>query len=153
MNAMQAQGSNQLLSQTIVNPKMPNVSEISLRSIKSVEPVEPTPEKSNKLVELTPNPDSKVIVDTKNMDEEDKDKEILDIFSKVAVNIPLLDVIKKIRKYAKFLKDLCTQTRRLKGNERVNMGRNVVLALIYPKLALTSAFTERNVSVLTQAMP
>ena len=41
----------------------------------------------------------------KKMDGEDKDKEILDIFRKVAVNIPLLDVIKQILRYAKFLKD------------------------------------------------
>ena len=66
------------------------------------------------------------------MDEKDKDKEILDIFRKVAVNIPLLDVIKQILKYVKFLKDLCTHNRRLKGNERVNMGRNVS-TFIQPK--------------------
>ena len=49
------------------------------------------------------------------------DKEIFEVFRKVAVNIPLLDVIKQVLKYAKFLKDLCTHKRRLKGNERVNM--------------------------------
>lgn len=60
------------------------------------------------------------------MDEGEIDKEILDVFRKVAVNIPLLDVIKQIPKNAKFLKDLlCTYKRRLKGNERVNLGRNV----------------------------
>lgn len=57
------------------------------------------------------------------LDEKDKDKEILDIFKNVAVNIPLLEVIKKILKYAKFLKDLCTHNRIWKGNERVNMGK------------------------------
>lgn len=55
----------------------------------------------------------------------DMDKEIFNIFKKVAVNIPLLDVIKKILKYAKFLKDMCTHKRGLKRNERVNMGHNV----------------------------
>lgn len=59
------------------------------------------------------------------MDEEDKNKDISDIFRKVVVNIPLLYVIKQILKYAKFLKDLYTHKRRLKGNEIVNMGRNV----------------------------
>ena len=56
---------------------------------------------------------------------EEVDKEILDTFRKVEVNIPLLDVIKQIPRYAKFLKELCTQKRRLKGNERISMGRNV----------------------------
>jgi len=53
------------------------------------------------------------------------DKEILEIFRKVEVNIPLLDGIKQIPRYAKFFKDLCTHKRSLKGNEKVNMGRNV----------------------------
>jgi hypothetical protein len=56
---------------------------------------------------------------------EEIDKEILETFRKVEVNIPLLDAIKQIPKYAKFLKDLCTHKRRLKGNERISMGRNV----------------------------
>jgi len=41
------------------------------------------------------------------------------------VNIPLLDAIKQNRRYAKFLKELCMHKRRLKGNERISMGRNV----------------------------
>ncbi|XP_027364507.1 uncharacterized protein LOC113871611 [Abrus precatorius] len=56
---------------------------------------------------------------------EETDKEIMETFKKVEVNIPLLDAIKQMPRYAKFLKDLCTNRRRLKGNERVNMGRNV----------------------------
>jgi len=56
---------------------------------------------------------------------EEVDKEILDTFRKVKVNIPLLYAIKQIPRYAKFLKDLCTHKRCLKGNEKVNMGRNV----------------------------
>ncbi|XP_017613919.1 uncharacterized protein LOC108459066 [Gossypium arboreum] len=53
------------------------------------------------------------------------EKEILDIFKKVEINIPLLDVIRKVPKYAKFLKDLCTNRRRLSGNERVNLNENI----------------------------
>nr|KYP32002.1 hypothetical protein KK1_047423 [Cajanus cajan] len=56
---------------------------------------------------------------------EEVDKEILETFRKVEVNIPLLDAIKQIPRYAKFLKDLCTHKRKLKGNERICMGRNV----------------------------
>jgi len=56
---------------------------------------------------------------------EEIDKEILETFRKVEVNIPLLDAIKQIPKYIKFLKELCTHKRRLKGNEKINMGRNV----------------------------
>jgi TolA-binding protein len=42
---------------------------------------------------------------------EDKEKEILEAFKKVELNIPLLDAIKQIPKYAKFLKELCTTKR------------------------------------------
>ena len=56
---------------------------------------------------------------------EEVDKEILETFRKVEVNIPLLDAIKQIPRYAKFLKELCTHKRKLKGNERISMGRNV----------------------------
>ena len=53
------------------------------------------------------------------------DSYLLETFRRVEVNIPLLDAIKKIPKYAKFLKDLCTHKTKLKGNEQVKMGRNV----------------------------
>nr|KYP33483.1 hypothetical protein KK1_045656 [Cajanus cajan] len=56
---------------------------------------------------------------------EEVDKEILETFRKVEVNIPLLDAIKQILRYAKFLKELCTHKRKMKGNERISMGRNV----------------------------
>ena len=37
--------------------------------------------------------------------------EILEVLSQVKVNIPLLDMIKQVPTYAKFLKDLCTVKR------------------------------------------
>ncbi|XP_020555064.1 uncharacterized protein LOC105178691 [Sesamum indicum] len=54
-----------------------------------------------------------------------EEKEIFETFRKVEVNIPLLDAIKQIPRYAKFLKELCTSNGKLKGNERVSMGENV----------------------------
>ncbi|XP_027348133.1 uncharacterized protein LOC113859603 [Abrus precatorius] len=72
------------------------------------------------------------------------DKEIMETFRKVEVNIPLLEAIKQIPKYAKFLKDLCTHRRRLKGNEKVSMGRNVsaiIQSSIPPKCKDPGTFT------------
>ncbi|XP_065861818.1 uncharacterized protein [Euphorbia lathyris] len=43
----------------------------------------------------------------------------------VEVNIPLIDAIKQIPKYAKFFKELCTNKRKLKIDERVRVGENV----------------------------
>ncbi|VFQ95765.1 unnamed protein product [Cuscuta campestris] len=53
------------------------------------------------------------------------DLALLDTFKKVEINLPLLEAIKKVPKYAKFLKELCTNKNRLAGNERVRMGENV----------------------------
>ncbi|XP_026400435.1 uncharacterized protein LOC113296342 [Papaver somniferum] len=39
-------------------------------------------------------------------------KDILDVFQQVKINIPLLSVIKQVPAYAKFLKDLCTVKRK-----------------------------------------
>jgi len=47
----------------------------------------------------------------------------------VNINIPFLEAIKQIPKYAKFLKDLYTNKRKLKGNEMVTMNKNVLAVL------------------------
>jgi len=44
--------------------------------------------------------------------------EIYELFKQVKVNIPLLDAIKQVPSYAKFLKDLCTVKRRLNVKEK-----------------------------------
>ncbi|GAU52014.1 hypothetical protein TSUD_418260, partial [Trifolium subterraneum] len=165
LSQLQSQGSGQMPSQTIPNPKG-NVSVITLRNGKQV--MEPTmhenvdqrgementtPEKlekqehhkelqkdaeqaesSTKQTEMKiplPFPNRKT--QSKRAAEAELDKEIMETFQKVEVNIPLLEAIKQIPKYAKFLKELCTHKRRLKGNEKVSMGRNVS-AIIQPNL-------------------
>jgi len=40
--------------------------------------------------------------------------EMMELFKQVQINLPLLDTIKQVSSYAKFLKDLCTQKRRLR---------------------------------------
>ncbi|XP_058732739.1 uncharacterized protein LOC131604308, partial [Vicia villosa] len=120
INNMQAQGSNQLPAQTVVNPNgNANVSAISLRSEK-----------------LQKQP-------LKRIKKSLRKGEILDMFRKVAVNIPLLDVIKQVPRYAKFLKDLCTNKRKVKGSDRVNLGRSIS-AFIQP---------EQSVSAISQVLP
>ncbi|XP_027183921.1 uncharacterized protein LOC113782214 [Coffea eugenioides] len=75
---------------------------------------------------------------------QDKEKEILEVFRKVEINIPLLDAIKQVPKYAKFLRDLCVNRRRLRGDERVIMGENVSAVLqrkLPPKCRDPGGFT------------
>ncbi|RDX89354.1 hypothetical protein CR513_28930, partial [Mucuna pruriens] len=57
----------------------------------------------------------------------ESDEELLKMFWKVEINIPLLDAIKQIPKYTKFLKELCVHKRKkMKG--RVKLG-GIVSAL------------------------
>ena len=68
---------------------------------------------------------------------EDKEKDILEVFKKVELNIHLLDAIKQIPKYAKFLKELCTNKRayKLKRYKTVSMGE-VVSAVVQKNMPL-----------------
>ena len=45
------------------------------------------------------------------------------------MNIPLLDAIKQIPRYAKFLKELCTNKKKITGYEKVSVGANVSAVL------------------------
>ncbi|XP_027172347.1 uncharacterized protein LOC113772006 [Coffea eugenioides] len=75
---------------------------------------------------------------------QDKEKEVLEIFRKVEINIPLLDAIKQVPRYAKFLRDLCANRKRLKGDERVIVRENVSAILqrkLPPKCGDPGMFT------------
>ncbi|KAL0404316.1 UNVERIFIED_CONTAM: Retrovirus-related Pol polyprotein from transposon.6 [Sesamum radiatum] len=135
---LESQG--KLPSQPIVNPKQ-NASNIVLCSGKELQDHkdennakhgQTQKKKPEKEVEIPQNDEPKedqpkVLVTrppfperfTKSKKEEEE-KEIFETFRKVEVNIPLLDAIKQIPRYAKFFKELCTNKGKLKGNERVN---------------------------------
>ncbi|CAN6678310.1 unnamed protein product [Malus baccata var. baccata] len=66
---------------------------------------------------------------------EQTDKAILDTFRKVQVNLPLLDAIKQVPKYAKFLKELCTNKRRFNDQENIALSEEVS-AVLQRKLSL-----------------
>ena len=75
---------------------------------------------------------------------EEQKKEFLETFRKVDVNIPLLDAIKQVSRYAKFLKELCTNKRKLRGDEKVSVGENVSAVFqrkLPPKCKDPSTFT------------
>ncbi|KAM1523237.1 hypothetical protein ACFX10_013283 [Malus domestica] len=60
---------------------------------------------------------------------EEAKKDILETFRKVQVNIPLLDAIKQVPRYAKFLKELCTTRKRISSKEVVKVSENVSAVL------------------------
>ncbi|CAL8993229.1 unnamed protein product, partial [Prunus brigantina] len=70
--------------------------------------------------------------------------EIMETFRKVQINIPLLNAIAQIPKYAKFLKDLCTNKRRFKEHEQVALSEEVSAVLqrkLPPKLKDPGSFS------------
>ncbi|CAN6679388.1 unnamed protein product [Malus baccata var. baccata] len=75
---------------------------------------------------------------------EEEEKDVLETFRKVQVNIPLLDAIKQIPKYAKCLKKLCTTKKRTREKEVVHVSKNVSAILqrkLPPKCKDPGSFT------------
>jgi len=151
VSKLEAQGSGKLPSQIVMNPRE-NASAILLQSGKKVDnqtPHKPIKKKKQGAkesevpeVEVNTEPNLNKVNNydlppfpcklAKNKKEE-QEKEILETFRKVEVNIPLLDAIKQVSKYAKFLKELCTTKCKLRNNEKISVEENVS-ALIQQKL-------------------
>ncbi|XP_027103002.1 uncharacterized protein [Coffea arabica] len=138
INRLESHVYGKLPSQPEVNPK--NVSAMTLRSGKELEgpKVKNSKSKSEEEIEKEIEEEGRVREEPKvtstspltissnlppfpcrleKTRKVEKEKELLDVFRKVEINIPLLDAIKQIPKYAKFLKDLCTHKRKLRGDE------------------------------------
>ncbi|XP_042055762.1 uncharacterized protein LOC121800254 [Salvia splendens] len=55
---------------------------------------------------------------------DEKFEKLLDIFKKVSVNIPLVEALQQMAKYAKFLKDMISKKKKWVEYEIVNMSEN-----------------------------
>ncbi|CAN6579504.1 unnamed protein product [Malus baccata var. baccata] len=142
--------------QTVVNPNAEQMNVVTLRSGKEVFEQSRMQKRTRKYT------NEQGELQTKNLEQDeastetekslkatklntkDSDKEILDTFRKVQVNLPLLDAIKQMPKYAKFLKELCTNKRRFNDQETVALGEEVSAVLqrkLPPKLKDAGSFT------------
>ncbi|XP_042754292.1 uncharacterized protein LOC122196043 [Lactuca sativa] len=74
----------------------------------------------------TPTPFPERLKSTKKEREE---SDIMQMFQKVHINIPLLEAIKHVPRYARFLKDLFVSNKKSKGNQIVTVGENVSTVL------------------------
>ncbi|CAM8944048.1 unnamed protein product [Rhodiola kirilowii] len=72
------------------------------------------------------------------------DRKVWELFSKVEINIPLLEAIKQIPRYSKFLNELCTNRRRGTQPDEELMSRNVsavILRKVPPKCGDPGTYT------------
>ncbi|CAN6677808.1 unnamed protein product [Malus baccata var. baccata] len=127
-----------LPSSTVANPNggFETAKAITLRSGKQVG-TEP------QAFKLSQKEDEKLLFELQQSKEENE-KDILETFRKVQVNIPLLDAIKQVPRYAKFLKELCTTRRRISNKEVVQVSENVSAILqrkLPPKCKDPGSFT------------
>ncbi|RDX97361.1 hypothetical protein CR513_19873, partial [Mucuna pruriens] len=122
-------GSSNLTSQTIPNSRG-NASAVTLRSGKELP--QPTLQQLPRSAEpdsvpnadLQSRPDTTVPLpfpsQTISARKPESDEELLKMFRRVEINIPLLDAIKQVPKYAKFVKELCVHKRRkIKGSREI----------------------------------
>ncbi|CAI9289287.1 unnamed protein product [Lactuca saligna] len=65
----------------------------------------------------------------RSLKKEREESEIMQMFKRVQINIPLLEVIKQVPRYARFLKDLCVSKKKLKGNQVITVGEHVSAVL------------------------
>ncbi|XP_026387283.1 uncharacterized protein LOC113282482 [Papaver somniferum] len=145
VSKLEAQAAGKLPLQPL-NPRE-TVNAIELRSGKQIEKPAASPESHERDLEkevdeaapkkddLVTNSNSKPFVSTyvtpppfpsrfAKSNKETLDKEIWEIFKKIEVNIPLIEAIRQVPRYAKFLKELCTNKNKLTGNEVMSVGES-----------------------------
>ncbi|CAN6557395.1 unnamed protein product [Malus baccata var. baccata] len=130
-----------LLSSTIANPKggFESAKAITLRSGKEVGAgfSSKTGHKEDEMLQMeekeSSQPTARIEASLPFMQtkKEEAEKDILDTFRKVQVNIPLLDAIKQVPRYAKFLKELCTTRKRISSKEVVKVDHLIFPADFY----------------------
>ncbi|XP_050122877.1 uncharacterized protein LOC126600335 [Malus sylvestris] len=133
-----------LPSQTVTNPNAEQLNAMTLRSGKEVFEHPRMQQGELQTKNLEQDEASTEIEKFMKSKKEQTDKEILDTFRKVQVNLPLLDAIKQVPKYAKFLKELCTNKRRFNDQETVALSEEASAVLqrkLPPKLKDAGSFT------------
>ncbi|XP_027157814.1 uncharacterized protein LOC113759438 [Coffea eugenioides] len=137
MSNLENSNRGKLPSQVIPNPKE-NASAMQLRSGKEVQSPRRAHAKEEEVPRKGEEEDEKQSSEvSKKVDippfpgrftrakKKESEQEILDTFRKVEINIPLLDAIRQLPKYAKFLKGLCTNRNKWSLDDKVKVGENV----------------------------
>ena len=117
---------------------------VTLRSGKELRPAVPEPTKKAPIVVEPPEEEQPVVGEEvkhsvpppfpqalRKRKNSVNQTEILEALRQVKVNIPLLDMIKQVPTYAKFLKDLCTVKRGLNVNKKAFLTEQVSAIIEY----------------------
>ncbi|XP_026435995.1 uncharacterized protein LOC113333806 [Papaver somniferum] len=143
INLLKAQGSGKLPSQPLNHKE--NVNAIELRSGKQVKQPTTSPDANGPVLEqqedeTAPNKDDLVC----KVQEGGSLQRDYEIFKNIQVNIPLLEEIRQVPRYTKFLKELCTNKHKLVGNEVMYVSENASAYFqkkLPPKLKDPGSFT------------
>ncbi|KAL5545127.1 hypothetical protein UlMin_008911 [Ulmus minor] len=112
-------GQGALPSNTERNPRE-EAKAITLRSGKELEK---SKEASKQAIEQPfPKPSSNAVPFPQRLRKQNLDKQFskfIDIFKSLHINLPFVDMLEQMPKYAKFLKEVLSNKRRLEGNEKV----------------------------------
>ena len=106
-----------------------------LESEKEIEPKEPKNDQRRESTIVSKHALSKPVppfpsrLRNNNSKVEEANQDILDIFRKVEIDIPLLDALKQVPCYTKFLKELCISKCKMKGDEKVSARENASAVL------------------------
>ncbi|XP_061998986.1 uncharacterized protein LOC133716297 [Rosa rugosa] len=117
---------------TLEEEEDPATSKAQVTSPPSNAKPKPQGQVSNSFISVIANPSSSPLPFPSRFarsKQDDAEKAILETFKKVQINIPLLEAIKQIPKYAKFLKELCTTRRQNREKEVVRVSENVSAVL------------------------
>ncbi|RDX95956.1 hypothetical protein CR513_21446, partial [Mucuna pruriens] len=143
VSQMQSVGSRSIPFHTILNLKGGGIGTVRLRSSRELPQLgEPQSNLGLAEAEIEPGVDCQVQQPARSVllpfpnqtvfaRRSEIDEDLLKLFKKVEINIPLLQAIKQVPKYAKFLKELCVHKRKkIKG--AIKMG-GIVSALVKHK--------------------
>ncbi|KAL4597574.1 hypothetical protein ACB092_11G000200 [Castanea dentata] len=133
-----------LASNTVTNPKE-HIKAISLRSGRTYEEPKVTNAKQDEAVDNEESKMKEAELRKNNVD--DQFSKFISIFKQLHINIPLIEALKQMPKYAKFLKDIISKKRKSEEHEIVMLteeSSEILQKKLPPKLKDPGSFTIPN---------
>ena len=120
------------IGKNMKGPKLPLSEDIPAKDEPTMEKIARNEKQSKKYVEVIVSKDKRSVSNhlpflsaMQRHKVGDKTLEIFEVLKQVKINIPLLDMIKKVLAYAMFLKDLCTMKKMIKLSKKTFLTEQV----------------------------